>query len=983
MARVGRFGRMPAEAPDLTSSLVAMMNQYRGQQDDNIFDAWENGGRYEGKQVSDAMLLDHIRDRRDELERDDPLWDEWNNRLWQYGFKIAEQKQNLDFQRTLARIASIDTRTRRGAREAALATNAANAEMRGFYTSWAAKLPRRSAAYRDLMSSAAQYSRAAHIAQQRSKGPLAEKDGPTDAELYEARIEAIQREYVMPMQVVAEALNSYAQSRGFIPDGGSVLAMGVGESAQLWEALAAGIQNDPAWRYLRGYLKRNMPGDLWGGGLSLDFLERMSDRAMQGARLQIAAARAYDGDMDSYILQYRKTLQLARGYKKLDVRLSASDDVMDGHQDWQEDLLDARDPEQELEANQHMQNDLWRAYHKYMKAGDEAAAGQVRQTIDALNGVTATAAATGARPVWGGSTSLVEVGETAKQVVADSELLRSGVGYIVPTGSPDYTDRPAGERLDYEKKYLVKDLTREPLNPYGQALVGRIGDDGRLIKVAAPLTPIYSTPNTPPEWYVAEWDNQKLYGRPLANADGTVSWQWTRADIFEATGIVLKPHAGSEGVGLISVSQDQRLFERQRTIFEQGPDYGAALASQREADIARVPEEERDLTAMRQQRALARANELQRAGLIEEDGVVREANALSAVPIDQEAIRAITQSIDTRLEDLYGPAETEAVENVRLISSMLPGSTGTDALMVQGQLVLTSQVLSSNSSLIASIEPKDMKRWAPHAAEVMAAVVYEPGMLGPGLADAQASWDIKMASADRPVIDTIRATEGSDNPRLDAGASLGRQRAQDIVWRDWDLMAETTGRDPIERESIRLAGRDVVAGTIDAVDSAAKALSRAFGSMGAPVEVGDLPRAPKEPQPIRGEPRIKTPNGLPGLGEERQPTLQARGAPPAPIRQPSVKVPSQLSQSLMDLGRPQLRMGGGGRPGSLNAPKVPGLPPSPPLAAAPSAPNFRYVPPTQDELLGIYGQQPAPRREPTREELLGIYGQQPRGAVRR
>lgn len=97
MARRGVFGRLPRAAPDLTNTLVALIREANAQEDSNYVDAWKNGGKVEGHGVDDEKLLEHFRKRRDALSPDDPLWDEWNNRVAQYDFSINESKMSLKF----------------------------------------------------------------------------------------------------------------------------------------------------------------------------------------------------------------------------------------------------------------------------------------------------------------------------------------------------------------------------------------------------------------------------------------------------------------------------------------------------------------------------------------------------------------------------------------------------------------------------------------------------------------------------------------------------------------------------------------------------------------------------------------------------------------------------------------------------------------------------------------------------------------------
>ena len=97
MARRGAFGRLPRAAPDLTNTLVALIREANAITDRNYLDAWQKGGKVEGKGVNDERLLKHFKKRRDALDPSDPLWDEWNNRVAQYDFAINESKMSLKF----------------------------------------------------------------------------------------------------------------------------------------------------------------------------------------------------------------------------------------------------------------------------------------------------------------------------------------------------------------------------------------------------------------------------------------------------------------------------------------------------------------------------------------------------------------------------------------------------------------------------------------------------------------------------------------------------------------------------------------------------------------------------------------------------------------------------------------------------------------------------------------------------------------------
>lgn len=95
MARTGRFGRLPRAAPDLTSTIVAMVREYQQLVDGNMVDAWKNGGEVDGKPVTDSRLLAHFKTRRDDLSKSDPMYQQWNNRIDQYQFSIEESKMQV------------------------------------------------------------------------------------------------------------------------------------------------------------------------------------------------------------------------------------------------------------------------------------------------------------------------------------------------------------------------------------------------------------------------------------------------------------------------------------------------------------------------------------------------------------------------------------------------------------------------------------------------------------------------------------------------------------------------------------------------------------------------------------------------------------------------------------------------------------------------------------------------------------------------
>ena len=139
MARTGQFGRRPRVVQSLSATIVAMLREYNAMRDNNIMSAWERGGEFEGKKVTDAMVLAHWKERRDAVSKEDPLWDYYNNQMLNLEFSIDESKMALKY---------AEKKVGEGA-------------MASFYRKWAKKSPTDSQAYRNLMIKAAQFMDAA------------------------------------------------------------------------------------------------------------------------------------------------------------------------------------------------------------------------------------------------------------------------------------------------------------------------------------------------------------------------------------------------------------------------------------------------------------------------------------------------------------------------------------------------------------------------------------------------------------------------------------------------------------------------------------------------------------------------------------------------------------------------------------------------------------------------------------------------------
>lgn len=165
------------------------------QEDQNFIDAWKNGGEVNGKKVNDARLLAHFRQRRNALSKDDPLWDEWDNRLTQYTFAIEESKMSLKWDQH----------------------KVSEREMSQFYQRWAAKATNNSEFKRTLQSSAAKWLTAAK--QRAASGSSGSKE-----EAHDSWVKNFYERHVAAGELLEDALIEIAVRYQAAPQGATSLA---------------------------------------------------------------------------------------------------------------------------------------------------------------------------------------------------------------------------------------------------------------------------------------------------------------------------------------------------------------------------------------------------------------------------------------------------------------------------------------------------------------------------------------------------------------------------------------------------------------------------------------------------------------------------------------------------------------------------------------------------------------------------------------
>ena len=235
-----------------------MIEQWMNAEDNDILDAWENGGKYKGKKVTDKDILAHYRKRRNSYDRDDPEWDQWNQDLFQVRFRISNEKVMMRYA------------------QGKISPTAVAAH----YRQWAKKMPKNSSYYRSLMATAGDYAKAARSASQSGSKAF-------DYDALMRRHNNIQRDIDRGQRVIS-ALDILAQNKGLIPEGATLTDPGVLSSFEareldLW--LASGSPEDEDWKVIVDSIKKEFPG--WNGNLTEGRIERMMDVVIDGKRRQI------------------------------------------------------------------------------------------------------------------------------------------------------------------------------------------------------------------------------------------------------------------------------------------------------------------------------------------------------------------------------------------------------------------------------------------------------------------------------------------------------------------------------------------------------------------------------------------------------------------------------------------------------------------------------------------------------------------------
>jgi hypothetical protein len=398
------------------------MEQWQAAEDANILDAWTNGGRYNGKRVTDKDIIRYYRKRRDSYDKEDPEWTEWDNELWQMRFQISNERVMMNYK--LGKIG-----------EMAVANH---------LKTWARKMPKNSSYYRNLMASAGDFIKAASAGGSSGGSSF-------DHEAMMNRINQHQADANRAMNVFT-AIDYWMQSRGYLQPGQSVMDEG---AINFFEAddlnlMLDGINTEGYSDVLEG-IRTWLPG--FKGELTWDRIKEARLAANKSLKAIIAEYKKAPYDTHSYQVGIRQQIAANNRWLMLDTTMSAREKVGEAFSTWNEIHSLSTDPFSYLEGDKDMLAALYAAQKQFNRIGDfESAAATntliaiVEGNAEGLQGVDFSS------PLLAGITGSPEGAYqmAAKQqaMMNSGELLKSGQAIIVPGVATTDTQNSMGYTMD-------------------------------------------------------------------------------------------------------------------------------------------------------------------------------------------------------------------------------------------------------------------------------------------------------------------------------------------------------------------------------------------------------------------------------------------------------------------------------------------------------------------------------------------------------
>jgi hypothetical protein len=261
----------------------------QARRDQNITDAWEKGGLFEGRKVTDDAILSYWRGRTKVVAKDDPLYDTYTQAVNHLDYRIHESKMTATYALIKEPSAGDDT------------------NMANFYLNWSKKIPKDSEFYRELQRDAGQY---IHAAAYKSK-VNADK---LKKERYDKEQGSIDANYNAPGVFWTNAIRNMAQTGNRDRMQGAVLGAD-DPRADMTDAGQGAADlasiNDPSGllNIIDGINSRNRTGATGHGGITgkgagsqtVLYVDPLTNKPVTGADLVAMASKAipgFDGVLD-------------------------------------------------------------------------------------------------------------------------------------------------------------------------------------------------------------------------------------------------------------------------------------------------------------------------------------------------------------------------------------------------------------------------------------------------------------------------------------------------------------------------------------------------------------------------------------------------------------------------------------------------------------------------------------------------------------
>jgi len=274
-----RFGRYPRAQPNISATILAIGREMEAQRDRLIMDAWQNGGVFEGKKVTDQMALSYWKGKMKDLDKGDPLYETYKNQTLQLQYGIEQSKADL----------------------AHLQHKLSDTGYANFFLKWAKKVPRNSEFWRTLQKDAAQM-----IERAKSAGRASSEKNKRDS--FNKFVTDTTREDVAVGDALTAALDSLSKETGM-----SI----TGNGEQLLAKLTSDLSNNPdKYHALLQAIRVDDPR--WDGIITQAYFSRHIEDATNG--YDKIANRAYkEGYASVYSGAVANQSAMAKWGQNLDV----------------------------------------------------------------------------------------------------------------------------------------------------------------------------------------------------------------------------------------------------------------------------------------------------------------------------------------------------------------------------------------------------------------------------------------------------------------------------------------------------------------------------------------------------------------------------------------------------------------------------------------------------------------------------------------